>query len=189
MYLDRTTTMTMTNLNVTHNAATTGGGVFVYNATPAMSYGNFWNNQPSDYSGVSMPITDISKDPQFISFSTALDWSKLDVHIHRDLSDLAGAGDPTIDNPDFNRSDIGVYGGPKSDFTYYLDNDGDGLYDGWELSFVNDINLLSPSNNDDSDALDNNVEFYAGTNPLDGDTDGDVAQDDVDADPLDPNVQ
>jgi len=59
------------------------------------------------------------------------------------------------------------------------DSDGDGLDDGWELTYFPDLGTAAGSGNNDADALTNLEEQSAGTDPTKADTDGDGLNDDV----------
>ncbi|MBT3223544.1 MAG: DUF1565 domain-containing protein, partial [Proteobacteria bacterium] len=190
IYVDNCPNLSLINLNLTHNSASgNGGGLYVLGAAPSTWHNNSWQNTPTDYSGMQPHVSDLFLDPQFISMSTAMPWSTLDLHLHRDTSNLANGGDASLVNADGTTSDIGAYGGPEADFDYYDDGDGDSLYDGWEDAFGLDTNKNSAANNNDADQWDNSAEFAAGTNPTKADTDGDASEDDVDGAPLDPTAQ
>lgn len=74
------------------------------------------------------------------------------------------------------------------DGTRPADADGDGLNDSWERSFYQDIATYNGTDDPDRDNRTNLQEQADGTNPLKGDTDGDGVRDDLDFDPLDPDV-
>jgi hypothetical protein len=61
------------------------------------------------------------------------------------------------------------------------DSDGDGLTDGWELTYWGNLNQ-GPNDDPDSDGLNNLGEYNAGTDPTNEDTDGDLMPDDWEVD-------
>jgi hypothetical protein len=104
--------------------------------------------------------------------------------------------DPTSTDDDGSPRDIGYTGGPFGDSAaFYADSDSDGLPDGWEYHWLKvagqPTNLATldqgPVNNDSDDWFDDE-EFLQGTNPFDGDTDGDGVDDVSDQCPLDPTT-
>jgi autotransporter-associated beta strand protein len=69
-----------------------------------------------------------------------------------------------------------------------IDSDNNGLPDDWELAVFGALGV-DPLADPDGDGLNNLAEFYAGTDPLHADTDGDGIPDSEDAFPLDPARQ
>lgn len=136
----------------------------------------------------SLPATVLEVDPLFMRRTPLLDHSD-DFHL-RPTSPLKDAGDPSSTDPDGTRADIGLYGGPASDFSGYQDDDHDGLYDDWEAQFGLDPMRSNALEDPDSDGLSNSVELNNGLNPTLADTDGDTALDGVEisanTDPLNP---
>ncbi len=104
-------------------------------------------------------------------------------------SPLVDAGDPAILDPDASTSDVGAYGGPGAAFSYYYDDDGDGMFDGWESSWGLDATVDDSASDADGDGLVNSDELVAGTWPTSADTDGDGSDDGAEVaaatDPLD----
>jgi hypothetical protein len=71
------------------------------------------------------------------------------------------------------------------------DTDGDGFPDYWEDQYGydrNNPNVPGKTGDPDGDKLNNWNEYLKGTDPTNPDTDGDGHNDNVDSDPLDPNV-
>lgn len=60
----------------------------------------------------------------------------------------------------------------------YIDSDGDGLNDGWEIATFGNL-LAGPDDDADGDGLSNRQEFEAASDPLSADTDGDGLDDQV----------
>lgn len=86
---------------------------------------------------------------------------------------LKQSGDPLVENPEGSRSDIGAYGGPNANRLFYLDEDMDGLYDGWELSFSNRLATRTGLDDGDHDGATALQELQTGCDPSLPDTDGD----------------
>ncbi|MBT3223057.1 MAG: hypothetical protein HN348_28625, partial [Proteobacteria bacterium] len=198
LYLDAATTYAepqLINLNISSNEATSGGGGYVsasYLGSCTLTYSNLWGNSGDDYYGMVDPIgnnDNFSHDPDFVSFSPAMAWSTWDFHLGA-ASPLINAGNPAADyfDPDGSTNDVGAFGGPGVDFSYYADNDADGLFDGWEEAFGLDTSTDDSSDDGDSDGLANSDELAAGTDPTKADTDGDGTIDGDDIDPLDASV-
>jgi len=74
---------------------------------------------------------------------------------------------------------------------YYLDDDGDGLYDSWEIFWTSltfgapDLGAMNGTTNSDTDDLNDTDEMLVGTHPFDANTDGDALDDFDDGEPLD----
>ena len=105
-----------TNVNLSGNVATYGGGLYIYAGTPTVTYGNAYDNSPDTYGAFTDPTGtagNIAVDPEFVDTSSAdpADW---DLQLS-DSSPLIDAGDPSILDPDLSTSDIGAYGGPGAD--------------------------------------------------------------------------
>ena len=123
------------NVTITNNYASGsgGGGIYVYSGYPVMrpilSYGNIWNNDPDDITGMADPTGsdgNIAEDPELLD-TTDPDPLFWDLHLAV-TSPLIGAGDPSILDPDGSPSDIGAYGGPGA---ASWDLDGDGYFEWW----------------------------------------------------------
>ena len=106
-------------------AWSTGAGVHSTTAN-TLQYSAFWSNATTDVSGSATAGTGtVTADPRLSSFTPGrcdtLDW--------RPLADspLIDAGDPSVNDLDGSRSDIGAYGGPDADPDAWLDADGDGF--------------------------------------------------------------
>ncbi len=185
-----------TNVTIVYNLAhLTGGGLSMYGASPAITNSIIAENWHQDLvvSGGSSPEirysvihndigsahdletldeTVLEVSPAFLRSSNDRDSSNDDFHLPPGTS-LIDAGDPDLTDPDGSRSDIGAYGGPEADFSYYSDTDGDGMYDGWELAHGLDPTVEDPDGDPDADGATNLVEFLGGSLPDDPDTDGD----------------
>ncbi|MCG8527705.1 MAG: NPCBM/NEW2 domain-containing protein, partial [Opitutales bacterium] len=61
--------------------------------------------------------------------------------------------------------------------SYFSDSDADGLFDGWETFYANDLTTLNPAEDSDQDGLTNQDEFFMGLDPVRIDTDGDGLED------------
>ena len=201
---------TLTNVTVTGNQASYGGGVrleyssatilnsilaynaggdlYAYSSDPAITYSCLYNTGTS-HNLTSLDPSNMTVDPRFVTFSNDGDPSNDDLHLAVD-SPLRDAGDPTTFDPDGSRADMGAYGGPKADFSYYEDTDGDGLYDGWEASFGLDVGRNDADEDPDGDGVTNLEEFQGGYAPNVSDTDGDGFDDGEElaagSDPRDP---
>ncbi len=81
------------------------------------------------------------------------------------------------DDEDGSPADLGAFGGPDADRSYYEDQDGDGLYDGWEKRVDLDVEVADASADYDADGLTNAEEFDYHANPWEEDTDGDQSRD------------
>ena len=186
--LERADSFVLTNTAIIDNA----DGVAISGSfDPVVGYSNVYSNTTGNYSGMTDPTGadgNISVDPEFVSYSIALDSDTWDLHLHPS-SPLIDAGDPAILDPDGSTSDIGAYGGPDADFDYYADADLDGLWDGWESNYGLDTGSDDSAVDTDGDGLDNAGEFAAGTDPSTTDTDSDGVSDGIEVtaatDPLD----
>ncbi len=190
----------LTNCTIAGNSAPLGGGVYVQNSSPgptiggsilvynsaynlfvdpssstvpALSFSDLFN--PGAWSSHNLDELDASNatlEPGFVAYTPNGDPGDDDFHLAAS-SPLIDASDPETTDPDGTRADMGAYGGPGADWTWYADGDGDGLYDGFEVA-----NGLDPTSDDafadaDHDGLLNQEEFLAATNPQVADTDGD----------------
>jgi len=72
----------------------------------------------------------------------------------------------------------------------YLDQDGDGLPDAWEIYFMpfTDPTVPDGDADPDNDLLSNRIEYQNGTDPSDPDTDDDGEADSTDPNPFEPNL-
>jgi len=102
-----------------------------------------------------------------------------------------GNPDASHDDPDGTRNDLGAYGGPSADFSYYEDADGDNMWDGWEAKYGLDPTDPGDAHEDpDLDGWDNAFEFAYGLLPNTADSDGDGCPEGPGGEgaPHDPNV-
>jgi len=101
----------------------------------------------------------------FITYSQTLPPEVADLHLRTPVT--AGA------------DDVGAY--PRD--AWYIDANGNVLFDGWEIQY----GIFDESGSDtDGDTLDNASEFALGTSPVLADTDGDGINDDTDGAPFTP---
>ncbi len=122
-------------------------------------------------------------NPSLQTYHPNLDPTLWDIHPKIGPVD---AGNPGIQDADGGASDIGATGGPNGDAFWYHDDDGDGMWDGWEVHHFG-TTAPGPLEDPDGDGVDNDIEMAFGTYPADNDTDGDGSQDGVpDLDDLDP---
>jgi hypothetical protein len=122
----------------------------------------------------------VDVDPAFVRYAAELPASDWDLHL-RAGSPLVDAGDPARLDGDGSRSDIGAYGGPGGGSSYYADADGDGLFDGWELSVGLDPAVDDAASDTDGDGLTAAQELAFGTFPGRADSDGDGIDDGAEA--------
>ena len=128
IYAQGSQTTSLRNVVVTNNIAVTGGGIDAGGAD--IQHCDFWNNQPDNFNGMPDPTGtsgNLSADPLFTD-TTALDSVDWDLHLQL-TSPLIDTGDPSIDDPDGQMSDIGPYGGPGANA---WDLDWDGYEQWWE---------------------------------------------------------
>jgi len=174
----------MSQIELVNVVAAENGGYGVENAgsyEPILECNDIYGNDGGDYYGFSggdPTGTDgnLSQDPEFVSFSMAMDVETWDLHLSSS-STLVDAGEPTLQDPDGTISDIGAYGGPESSYEYYEDEDADGMFDGWEALHGLDPTADDSADDPDGDGLCNEDELLQGTDPFDGDTDGDGIDD------------
>ncbi len=112
---DSSSSVTLTNTNVSSNDADAGGVVYAYSSRDVLTarYSNFYDNGATPFEGTTEPapgdgnlgVAPLHADtssPDSIDWDLALDPS----------SPLIDAGDPAILDADGSRSDVGGYGGP-----------------------------------------------------------------------------
>jgi hypothetical protein len=150
---------------------------------PDLTYSDLYSNTSGSTTGMTAGAGNISSDPSFVSFSTAMPAADADFHL-RSASPAKDAGDSTISDSDGSRSDMGAFGGPTADASWYADADGDGLPDGWESGW----GVSAATSDDDADGWTTSAEYAAGTSPISADTDGDGTGDGTDSQPLDPSA-
>ncbi len=204
--------VSMTQTTVVGNRARLGGGILQYQNDEALvvessilafnSAGNLHVRNDPDmvtvrYSVLHVPwgenhnletleTTVREVDPGFVAYTPDLDPADDDYHLRPSspVRDIAPGQDP-----DGSAADPGAYGGPDADWSYYEDEDGDALPDGWEERFGVTTSATGPGQDLDGDGLDNRGEMDAGTDPADPDSDGDGFADGAEvsagADPLD----
>jgi len=110
-----------------------GGGLYVgpiAGGTIDFEWCAVWWNLPDHFYDVTDPTNtngNIPGEPEFLDVAGA-DAEFWDLHLDPD-SDLVDAGDPSVLDPDFSPSDIGIYGGPEAGG---FDLDGDGWFEWWQ---------------------------------------------------------
>ncbi|MEQ1503232.1 MAG: putative metal-binding motif-containing protein [Myxococcota bacterium] len=87
---------------------------------------------------------------------------------HPVVSPLLDAGDPSFDDPDGSRSDIGAFGGPDADPYYHTDHDGDGAVFLHDCDDADGANF--PGNDEVCDHGDNDCDAVIDEDPIDLDT-------------------
>ena len=182
MFVESSTVLVV-NTVLTGNRAPVGAGILVRDESSSvlMTYCNLWGNYGENYGGDVLSDQtgengNLSVDPRYETFSPDGDWSDDDLHLRPD-SPLRNAGDPSLQNPEGTVSDLGCYGGPDADRSYYADGDGDGMYDGWEAQVGLDLAADDGGQDPDGDELTNLEEFGYGTDPNTADSDGDGIED------------
>ncbi|HHO53910.1 MAG TPA: hypothetical protein ENK18_24315, partial [Deltaproteobacteria bacterium] len=113
----------LTNTLIALNRSAPGSGALhtVQGGHAAGGYNLYWSNVSDDSTEGPM-VGDLAVDPLLTRLVQG-DCSATDLHLRVGSPALA-AGDPTIQNPDGGRSDIGAFGGPDA----LADLDGDGSY-------------------------------------------------------------
>lgn len=185
----------MTNTTVVENRGTLAGGVCLVNVAATITNSlfaynypyNLYNDPTNDagltiqYSNLykrpgaqnhnlpSLDSTNVTVEPGFAFYSPNNDSTDDDFHL-RPSSPLRNIGSPSITDPDGTRSDIGAYGGPLADISFYQDADNDSLFDGWEQRYLGSL-ASSGTGDDDADGLSNLKELQASTLPTVADTD------------------
>ena len=131
--------------------------------------------------GPSRPVT-------YLPTQSATLWdlhhSRVDYSAFREMDANEVAIDPSTSNPDGSDADAGAYGGPDAGAwfsEYYPDDDGDGMYDGWEVRYLGGDG--EAYGDLDGDGSGNRNEFVVGTIPTLSDSDGDGQNDGVDPSP------
>ena len=123
---------TAVNLIVYDNTAMIAGGGW-YGVSDSkvyfsLAYSDVAANTPQNFYGMddlSQEPTNASVNPVFVDYDNQADSSTWNLHLHP-TSTLIDSGDPSILDPDCSTSDMGLYGGPNADFSYYESNN-DGL--------------------------------------------------------------
>lgn len=120
--------------------------------------------------------TNLVQTPGFVAYTNDHNAANDDYHLVP-LSPLINAGDPLELDPDGSRAELGYYGGPTANRSYYSDLDEDGMYDAWEVQHGLNPNLNDALQDADLDGLTNLQELNASSNPMLADSDGDGASD------------
>ena len=97
-------------------------------------------------------------------------------------SDFQGAANPVLLDVDGSSADLGAFGGPSAPpnaFEGFMDDDGDGLADGWELRYGTNPWIDDALEDPDADGLTHAEESDAGTDPWLADTDLDGVEDGI----------
>lgn len=151
-------------------------------------YNNVFNADARTALDPSLDDTNLHVTPGFIAWSNNGTASDDDLHLTTG-SLMRDAAEPGTLDPDGSPADLGAYGGPESDRSYYEDLDQDGLYDAWELQHGLNPAVDDSAQDGDADGLTNTEELELGTDPGRSDSDDDGASDGTEAgagtDPLD----
>ena len=143
LMVDSTTARAVNNLW----AWQTGPAAFESAGTPDLDQGwnAFFENALTAGSHVldGFTGTEVLEDPRLVDYAADGDCTVDRFYPYGD-SPLVDAGDPSIDDPDGSRSDIGAYGGPGADPLLFTDDDGDG----WVVVF--DCDDSDPDANPDA---------------------------------------
>lgn len=174
-------TLTMINSLVTGNIGPLGAGLGARGAgTYALQQVNVYSNHGSNVAAEVEAITEesgyLSVDPRYIHFSDDAQWDNDELHLRPD-STLKDAGAEGTLDLDGSAAELGYFGGPLTDTRYYQDIDGDGLYDGWEISYGLSTTQNSSDDDLEGDTVSNGEEFEHGLNPTVSDSDGDGIDD------------
>ncbi len=179
---------------VAYNLSPAGGGVFAESvfeqgeeegseveipAVVAGSYTDIHGNRSADYAGMDPFDGSGSQDvdPDFVHYTDDGKAEGDDLHLRPD-SPLVDAGDPNGPrDPDGSVADLGAFGGPNADFSYYDDADNDGMADGFESAMGLDPQSDDAAGDPDGDGLSNLEEAQAASDPFEPDTDGDGLSD------------
>ncbi|MBW1878779.1 MAG: right-handed parallel beta-helix repeat-containing protein, partial [Deltaproteobacteria bacterium] len=160
----------------------------IYNENPAaevtVSFTAFWYNEHQYCNNPCTPYHYGTRGWELTSYANHI-WQFFHPNIsppsvwdlHSDpYSSLVNEGNPdSIHNdPDGSRNDLGAYGGPSADFSYYADVDTDLMWDGWETKYgLDPTDPLDAQTDLDGDGWENLFEFDYGTLPNTDDSDGD----------------
>ncbi|MBT3220944.1 MAG: hypothetical protein HN348_17810, partial [Proteobacteria bacterium] len=142
-------------------AFTTSGDGLSSNTTTGntIDYNDFYNNITADLGGGltsgHLGTGNITDDPLLTTYSANGDCSD-DLFWPDDTSTTIDAGDPTINDTDGTRSDIGSYGGPDANVIPAVDLDGDG-YTTVDDCDDTDANV-NPAADEKCDTVDNNCD-------------------------------
>ncbi|MEL6341629.1 MAG: MopE-related protein [Myxococcota bacterium] len=134
----------------------------------SFTYNDFYSNTTADTSGEFTFSTtsngNITDEPLFTSYD-ADGRCDDDDFILQSTSKLIDAGDPTIEDADGSRSDIGAYGGPNSPVT---DIDGDGYYTPDDCD--DNDRTINPGVSETCDDIDNDCDGQIDEDATDGTT-------------------
>ncbi len=95
-------------------------GIEGYNDSVKIDYNLFWNVDNKLVGNVSIGDSSIEADPMFIKDTIPTSEMNFDFHLQA-YSPAIDKGDPTINDVDGSRSDIGMFGGPLGKRYRYLD--------------------------------------------------------------------
>lgn len=214
------TSGTLDQLTVVGNSAVGGGGIAVQESSLNLSnsilafnsglslyvyqqgsanvvYSTLFHPYSISHNLATLPSSNRIEDPGLVLFSFDDSTTNDDFHL-RPVSTARHAGDPARCttsnrsgcNPDGSRADLGAFGGPSADMSYYADSDADSLYDGWEVLEFGTLSSATGSSDADGDGLNTLDELNYGTLTTQSDSDLDGAMDGAEVlngrDPLNP---
>ena len=109
MVVDNIATAAFLNTTVAYNEAYSKDGGYAYSGTMTATYSNRWADEWDAQDEAGREVSKLDPEYTDTAFVDAADW---DLHLPK-TSALVDAGDPTISDVDWSRSDIGAYGGPE----------------------------------------------------------------------------
>jgi predicted outer membrane repeat protein len=185
------------NALITHNlfVGNQGYGLYISGAFPSgtvmsAEYNGYWDNIKGSVMPTSYDVSSILDAPDFVDHTDGD--SSPDLRLRAE-SPMRDAGNSTCNDPDGSTCDIGAFSGsnaPASFDGWYVDNEIDGLPDGWEAEHGLDTSVDDATEDPDGDSLSNAEEYAQGTDPNAADTDGDGVSDSDEVlagtDPTDP---
>ena len=153
-------------------------GVYINDSTVKVSVKgtDFFDNPVGDVGGAMVnPVGrsgNLGVDPLWVGGWPRGEFRLADLYLRPD-SPLRDAGCCGGIDPDGSPADVGPHGGAYAHFSYYLDADEDGLYDGWEETHGTRLLYKDGHLDDDRDGVKNSIELKFGLDPQRADTDGD----------------
>lgn len=171
--------LSVQNSLITHNVSGAGQSVALDpTSTLTLSYSFVSQNRPDNGLPSELLLDNVSAlDPAYVQFVDDLKADGDDLHLQPSSPARNASAPGSAPDPDGTAADLGYYGGPNADFSYYQDLDFDGMADGWETSQGLDTTQNDATLDPDGDGLNNLAEAQANTNPTAADTDGDGLSD------------